>query len=1306
MKQFTVALQLSILLSTAAWSQIAEINLPQAEVDILAHDKANASPVWVDFLDDYSGSLIADWDTFHSFPHRVLGADIQLPGGKVTDAQDLDNRLREFMATNPGLLLPEMDSVKNLQEKHIARHGKLWFANYNQMVNGHPVIESDVVFRVSENGQLAMLGSDYFPEAIVDQPRLNRDDISSIARSIDSGEYQISDVVVDSDWVVLPILGTKNFNFKSAWPARIILDNPEQVYQVFLDGNTAEILWSWNTVRHVEVSGNLTGLVEDQQPSDPDLPLVMRELELSVDGNQVNTDENGYWSLDLNGEGPWTINGTLNGNFANVNRQDGPDANFSFEIAAGENNAFNIGMDIAQIQELDAYYHTTLVHDFITGLDDSFTGLNESLPVNININSTCNAYWDGSSINFFSEGGGCPNTARTAGVLYHEYGHGINDRQYAQAGENFGMVNGAMHEGLADVNCIYIQELNYVSPGWIIRDLDNNNSYPDDIIDQVHNDGLIVGGAMWDMWQNIGDIEHCRNLYHFARWGTPNDPNTGRTYFEYFIEIAIQDDDDADFSNSTPNWEAIDSAFNAHGIGSVLTWMESSFALDNVPFIQEPQIAISLNAQLDAPTYLVPLAVEVVYQINDNEEQVIELTLVGDEWQGELPGMDYGSVVSYYARVVNASNINLTDPPNAPETTYRTRVGYSEGMLQDFEHSAAATVISGVWERGLPVSGPDEAYSGTNVWATNLSGNYPDMHLATLELDQQVVLDDDFTLFWFWHWLDAEVDWDGVHVQMSVNNQPFELIVPISGYDFVSQSNNILPNSPGISGTTDSWERLVFDLTDLTEYGDEIRVQLSLFTDTNVNDSGWYIDDLQYLGFVAPPLIVHTPITDSEDAGQIDYPVIASLASTIPVDEFILRWRLSGEEETVLDMLESANPDEYMATIVGPFDEQTIEYRIEATNNVGYFTSFPLDENEWHPFHVGADSVAPSVSFASDPVNVIGNSATILFEANAIDNQNIASVHVFWSIDEGWNELAELPLLENNIYAASVYFNLLEGHDVRFKLRAIDTAGSANEAFSEEVAITMGLDQFLDDFESAELDKWNFSGTWTPQTQRVFEGEYSLGTSGTGFYQPNSSGILTFKQSFDLEYADSPVLSITDHVLMHAGDFVHIEVSIDDGESWDNLATRSSVANWEERLYPLDAWVGNSEVQIRFRMNADDVDNNPNVGYFVDRIRLVDLSVSIEANVNSTPAEFTLGHAYPNPFNPITRVEFNLHQAGFVEAAIYNLQGQLVQQLLAQDMQAGKHQLIVDGSAFASSIYMLKMQTAHEQQIVKLILMK
>ena len=102
-------------------------------------------------------------------------------------------------------------------------------------------------------------------------------------------------------------------------------------------------------------------------------------------------------------------------------------------------------------------------------------------------------------------------------VIYHEYGHGVNDLLYQQAGANFGMINGATHEGISDVLSGMMEDVSIIGRGFFgtaggIRNMDNTKRFPDDITGSVHSDGEIIGGAFWDLRQNLG-LEKATELF-------------------------------------------------------------------------------------------------------------------------------------------------------------------------------------------------------------------------------------------------------------------------------------------------------------------------------------------------------------------------------------------------------------------------------------------------------------------------------------------------------------------------------------------------------------------------------------------------------------------------------------------------------------------------------------------------------------------------------------------------------------------------------------------------------------------------
>lgn len=93
------------------------------------------------------------------------------------------------------------------------------------------------------------------------------------------------------------------------------------------------------------------------------------------------------------------------------------------------------------------------------------------------------------------------------------------------------------------------------------------------------------------------------------------------------------------------------------------------------------------------------------------------------------------------------------------------------------------------------------------------------------------------------------------------------------------------------------------------------------------------------------------------------------------------------------------------------------------------------------------------------------------------------------------------------------------------------------------------------------------------------------------------------------------------------------------------------------------------------------------------------------------PTEFTLYQNYPNPFNASTTIRFDLPQSGEATLAIYNLQGQLVRELITGVYSAGSHQIIWNGhdqhgQSVPSGIYFYKLTTTSQSAVKKLNLLK
>jgi hypothetical protein len=91
--------------------------------------------------------------------------------------------------------------------------------------------------------------------------------------------------------------------------------------------------------------------------------------------------------------------------------------------------------------------------------------------------------------------------------------------------------------------------------------------------------------------------------------------------------------------------------------------------------------------------------------------------------------------------------------------------------------------------------------------------------------------------------------------------------------------------------------------------------------------------------------------------------------------------------------------------------------------------------------------------------------------------------------------------------------------------------------------------------------------------------------------------------------------------------------------------------------------------------------------------------------VLSYPEKFSLS-ASPNPFNPTTRIIYDLPEDSYVSMRIYNVAGQEVESLADGQRVLGTHTLSWDASHLPSGIYLAKIEAGQNHAVQKLMLIK
>ena len=96
----------------------------------------------------------------------------------------------------------------------------------------------------------------------------------------------------------------------------------------------------------------------------------------------------------------------------------------------------------------------------------------------------------------------------------------------------------------------------------------------------------------------------------------------------------------------------------------------------------------------------------------------------------------------------------------------------------------------------------------------------------------------------------------------------------------------------------------------------------------------------------------------------------------------------------------------------------------------------------------------------------------------------------------------------------------------------------------------------------------------------------------------------------------------------------------------------------------------------------------------------------LDIEIDSEPIGFEIVSVYPNPFNPISNIEFSLSQESDVYINIFNINGQLVENNFYSKMCEGAHLYSWDASNMSSGIYFAQIKTNYGSLTHKLTLVK
>jgi len=476
---------------------ISTSNVPLAEMGL---DKSNLrrSSAWSRFFQKYGQDVNVWIDPRSGTPTNVLGAFPMIPGdgfGNKLTLSDMGQQLGrsvsmvdeyvvgeavlKFISENAEVFGIDVSQLGAPTVSQVTEY--LWQVYIPQQINGIPVRHGRVIATIS-HGNMILFGTESWGNANVRTLPSNSAD-QALKRGLERAglTYMPTQFWKDMELEVLPFAPQdkqtgstfvgqmgEGYAHRLAWVYGFREEGSHNTWEVSVDAHTGEVLAIEDKNQYL--AANITGGIYPLTSTDicptnqtcgtmqANSPMPWANTGLAAPNNFTNGA--GVFNYTSG-----TVTTTLSGKYVRISDACGAvSATGSGNVAMGGTNGQHDcttggGGAGNTPASRSAFYEVNKLAELARGWLPTNTWLQGQLLSNVNINSTCNAFWNGSSINFYRSGGGCRNTGEIGAVFDHEWGHGMDDFDAAGALSN-------SSEAYADVAAIYRLQASCVGHGF------------------------------------------------------------------------------------------------------------------------------------------------------------------------------------------------------------------------------------------------------------------------------------------------------------------------------------------------------------------------------------------------------------------------------------------------------------------------------------------------------------------------------------------------------------------------------------------------------------------------------------------------------------------------------------------------------------------------------------------------------------------------------------------------------------------------------------------------------------------------
>ncbi len=653
------------------------------------------------------------WDVDTHTPVRMWGPGIEVPGS-VQSAQIAERFAKQFIRDNKSLLAPGATQRDFAVVSNVV-HGGIRSIGMQQTAFGFSVEGGQMSFRF-KNDRLYLIGSEALPNIPKLSPVRSSTDLS-LARSWlkDLGHANLTKIQQKQP-VVLPLVYDSGaIDYQLVIPVRAKNPTKGEDWTVFVETTTGDVIAAKQ--ENLYIAADILFNAPQRHPQDTRANFPAAFLQATVNAEQVITQQDGSFDNSVMANSA-DIELSVQGEFVAVQTQQGSLATTSRTFTSGEDIVWSAADDEFVDAQLTTYIHANIAKDYVRDFAPSLSFIDEVMIATVNIDDACNAFSDGTTINFFASNERCQNTARLPDVVYHEIGHAVHRNSLIPG---VGRFDRALSEGLSDYLASSITKDPGMGRGFFytndpLRHIDPPGSdavWPQDI-GEIHQTGLIFAGAMWDLRKQLisqyGESEGetlVNRLYYAVMQRATDIPST-------LIEVLAEDDDDGDLTNGTPNQCAITTAFSKHGLRATRLQTEQlsvvAFKSGFYPLAVTIDTPFPLCAQ-DQPTDVV-----VRWRPQNTQEwNTVDLLLVEPlSFGGGIPGQANRGIYEYQYEITFTDGTKQIFPKNPAQQYYQFYVG---DVVPLYCHDFETDPFTDGWTHGL-LSGNNGTGADDWEWGT------------------------------------------------------------------------------------------------------------------------------------------------------------------------------------------------------------------------------------------------------------------------------------------------------------------------------------------------------------------------------------------------------------------------------------------------------------------------------------------------------------------------------------------------------------------------------------------------------------